>query len=192
VLATFVIGLREGLEASLIIGIIAAFLGRQGRRDALRQVWVGVAAAVAICVAIAIILRVVAHDLPGRGQDGLETVIGFLAVAMVTSMIVWMRSHARQLKGQLEGSAAAALAAGSASALVAMAFLAVLREGFDRLGLNELIAVIHPENERSRRVATKLGMRPEVQVHNPVLGREVDIWQITHGAGIAAAQRDRR
>jgi high-affinity iron transporter len=131
VLATFVIGLREGLEASLIIGIIAAFLGRQGRRDALRQVWIGVGTAVVICVTIAVVLRVVAADLPDRGQEGLETVVGALAVAMVTSMIVWMRRHARELKGQLEGSAAAALAAGSASVLVAMAFLAVLREGFE-------------------------------------------------------------
>ena len=62
----------------------------------------------------------------------------------------------------------------------------MLRDGFDRLGLSELIAVIHPENKRSRRVATKLGMRPECQVHNPVLGREVEIWQTTPGAGPAA------
>jgi high-affinity iron transporter len=131
VLATFVIGLREGLEASLIVGIIAAFLGKHGRRDALRQVWFGVGAAVAICVGIAIALQVLAADLPQKQQEGLETVVGVLAVAMVTSMIVWMRRHARQLKGQLEGAAAAALANGSASALVVMAFLAVLREGFE-------------------------------------------------------------
>lgn len=130
-LATFVIGLREGLEAALIVGIIAAFLGRHGRRDALRQVWIGVAAAIVICVGIAVALRVVATDLPQRQQEGLETVVGVLAVAMVTSMIVWMRRHARELKGQLEGAAAAALVSGSAFALVAMAFLAVLREGFE-------------------------------------------------------------
>ena len=130
-LATFVIGLREGLEASLIVGIIAAFLGKHGRRDALRQVWFGVGAAVAICVGIAIALQVLAADLPQKQQEGLETVVGVLAVAMVTSMIVWMRRHARELKGQLEGAAAAALANGSASALVVMAFLAVLREGFE-------------------------------------------------------------
>jgi high-affinity iron transporter len=131
VLATFVIGLREGLEASLIVGIIAAFLGRHGRRDALGQVWFGVGTAVLICVGIAIALHVLAADLPQRQQEGLETVVGVLAVAMVTSMIWWMRRHARELKGQLEGAAAAALANGSASALVVMAFLAVLREGFE-------------------------------------------------------------
>lgn len=130
-LATFVIGLREGLEASLIVGIIAAFLGRHGRRDALRQVWVGVAAAVAICIAIGVVLQVVEQSLPQAQQEGLETVVGLFAVCMVTFMIIWMRGHARSMKGDLEGAAAAALARGSANALVAMAFLAVLREGFE-------------------------------------------------------------
>ncbi len=130
-LPTFVIGLREGLEASLIVGIVAAFLGRQGRKDALRQVWIGVGIAVAICLSIGIALQVISTNLPQRQQEGLETVVGLFAVAMVTYMVVWMRKHARDLKGHLEGAAAAALADGSAKALVMMAFLAVLREGFE-------------------------------------------------------------
>jgi high-affinity iron transporter len=128
---TLVIALREGVEASLIVGIIAAFLAREGRRDAMRQVWAGVAIAVALCVGIAVLLRVVGEQLPQREQEGLETVIGLIAVAAVTYMIVWMRRHARGIKAELEGSAASALAAGSTMALVAMAFLAVLREGFE-------------------------------------------------------------
>jgi high-affinity iron transporter len=131
VLPTFVIGLREGLEASLIVGIIAAFLGKQGRRDALRQVWFGVGVAIAICVGIAVTLQLVSRDLPQRQQEGLETVIGALAVGMVTYMIVWMHRHSRRMKGELEAAARSALAEGSARALVVMAFLAVLREGFE-------------------------------------------------------------
>ena len=130
-LPTFVIGLREGLEAALIVGIIAAFLGQQGRRDALRLVWFGTAVAVAICVGVAIVLQVISSDLPQRQQEGLETVVGALAVCMVTYMIIFMRRHARGLKKDLEGAAASALASGSSRALVAMAFLAVLREGFE-------------------------------------------------------------
>ena len=130
-LPTFVIGLREGLEASLIVGIIAAFVGRQRRRDALRQVWIGVAVAVVICVGIAIALRVATAELPQKEQEGLETIVGALAVAMVTVMIVWMRKHARGMKRELEDATAGALASGSAGALVVMAFLAVLREGFE-------------------------------------------------------------
>jgi high-affinity iron transporter len=130
-LPTLVIGLREGLEASLIVGIVAGFLAGQGRRDALRQVWAGVLAAVVICLGVGVGLQLLSADLPQAQQEGLETVIGLFAVAMVTYMVVWMRRHARDLKGELEGAAGTALARGSAAALVLMAFLAVLREGFE-------------------------------------------------------------
>jgi high-affinity iron transporter len=128
---TLVIALREGVEASLIVGIIAAFLVKEGRRDAIKQMWIGVGIAVALCLGIAVLLEVVGEQLPQREQEGLETVIGLIAVAAVTYMIVWMRRNARGIKAALEGSAATALARGSAMALVAMAFLAVLREGFE-------------------------------------------------------------
>jgi high-affinity iron transporter len=128
---TFVITLREGVEAALIVGIIAAFLVKEGRRDALRQMWIGVAIAVALCVGVAVLLEVIGQELPQREQEGLETVVGLIAVMAVTYMIVWMRRNARGIKATLEGEAASALAAGSTMALVAMAFLAVLREGLE-------------------------------------------------------------
>jgi high-affinity iron transporter len=131
VIPTLVITLREGVEASLIVGIVAAFLVKQGRRDALGSMWLGVGLAVAICVAVAVALRVVGEQLPQREQEGLETIVGLIAVGMITYMIIWMRRHARGLKAQLEGHVAEALAVGSATALVGMAFLAVLREGFE-------------------------------------------------------------
>ena len=130
-LPTFVIGLREGLEAALIVGIVAAFLSKQGRRDALRQVWIGVGLAILLCVGVGIALHILSEDLPQKQQEGLETVVGLLAVAMVTYMVLWMRRHSRDMKRDLEGAAQSALANGSAKALVAMAFLAVLREGFE-------------------------------------------------------------
>jgi high-affinity iron transporter len=130
-LPTFVITLREGVEAALIVGIVAAFLVKEGHRDALPRMWFGVGIAVALCTAVAIVLRVVGENLPQREQEGLETVVGLIAVAMVTYMIVWMRRHARNLKASLQSSAAEALAAGSTVALVGMAFLAVLREGLE-------------------------------------------------------------
>jgi len=130
-LPTFVIGLREGLEAALIVGIIASFLGQQGRRDALRKVWLGVGIAVAICVAVAIGLQVFSSDLPSRQQEQLETVVGGIAIIMVSYMVLWMRRHSRDLKKDLEGAAGRALSEGSSTALVMMAFLAVLREGFE-------------------------------------------------------------
>ena len=128
---TFVITLREGVEASLIIGIIAAFLVKEGRRDAMRQMWLGIGIAVALCAGVAVALRVIGQELPTKGQEGLETVVSLIAVAAVTYMIVWMRRHARGIKAELQGEAASALATGSTMALVGMAFLAVLREGFE-------------------------------------------------------------
>lgn len=131
VLATFVIGLREGLEAALIVGIVAGFLRQRGEDRALRPMWLGVGLAVLICVAVAVVLQVVAADLPQQEQEGMESIIGVIAVAMITYMIVWMRRHARGMRRELESAAESALAHGSTWALVAMAFLAVLREGFE-------------------------------------------------------------
>ena len=144
-LPTFVIGLREGLEAALIVGIIAAFLGQEGRRDALRQVWIGTAAAVVICVGIGVGLQVISAGLPQRQQEGLETVVGVFAAAMVTYMVIFMRRHARDLKSDLQGAAASALASGSTRALVVMAFLAVLREGFETAVF--LLATFHASGD---------------------------------------------
>jgi high-affinity iron transporter len=131
VLPTLVIGLREGVEASLIVGIVAAFLRQEGRRDALRWMWAGVVAAIVLCAGVAVALQVVDRQLPQAEQEGLETVVAAVAVGMVTFMIVWMRRHARGLGRELRASAAGALASGSAWALVGMAFFAVVREGLE-------------------------------------------------------------
>jgi high-affinity iron transporter len=132
-LPTFVIGLREGLEAALIVGIIAAFLNKQGRSDLLRWVFGGIAAATALCVAAGVALNQLSKGLPQKQQEGLETVIAALAVAMVSYMVIWMKRNSRELKGQLEALTADAMGArsGAARALVFMAFLAVLREGLE-------------------------------------------------------------
>ena len=130
-LPTFVIGLREGVEASLIVGIVAAFLTQQGRRDALKKMWFGVITAVLLCVGVGVLLQVIDENLPQRQQEMLETIVALIAVSMVTYMILFMKRHARNLKGELESRAGDALAAGSASALILMAFLAVMREGLE-------------------------------------------------------------
>ena len=94
---------------------------------------------------MAIALQVISHDLPQRQQEGLETVVGALAVVMVTYMIMFMRKHARGMKRDLEGAAASALASGSSRALVIMAFLAVLREGFETAVF--LLATFHASGD---------------------------------------------
>jgi len=131
VLPTFVIGLREGLEASLIVGIIAAFLLRRGDRRALRPMWGGVVLALLVCFALAIVLRLVGESLPSKQREAMEGFLALLAVGGVTYMVVWMRRHSRELRGQLETHAETALMNGSVWALVGMAFFAVIREGLE-------------------------------------------------------------
>ena len=130
-LPTFIIGLREGLEAALIVGIIAAFLIQRGERKALRPMWYGVGLAVALCTGVALALEALDQSLPHKQQEGLATILALLAVAGVTYMVVWMKRHSRELKGSLEASAENALVLGSAWALIGMAFFAVLREGLE-------------------------------------------------------------
>jgi high-affinity iron transporter len=130
-LPTFVIGLREGLEASLIVGIIAAFLIQRERRSALRAMWIGVGAAVALCLSIALAAQLAGTDLPERQREGMTSVLSLVAVCAVTYMIVWMRRHARELRRSVESSAEAALAGATSRTIVGMAFVAVLREGLE-------------------------------------------------------------
>lgn len=126
---TFLIGLREGLEASIIVGIIGAFLRRNGK--SIRPMATGVGAAVVLSVAVGIGLDLVSTSLPQRQQEMLETVIGVVAVVFVTTMIIWMNRNSSHLKGELEHEAAQAVRTGSSLALATMAFLAVLKEGFE-------------------------------------------------------------
>ncbi len=128
-LATFVIGLREGLEAALIVGIIAAFLRNNGK--SLFAMWWGVGLAIALSIAVGVGLSLVEQALPQAAQEGMETVIGAVAIFFVTGMIAWMQAHARSLKKDLEAEAAEAISHAGAFALASMAFLAVLREGFE-------------------------------------------------------------
>ena len=130
-LTTFVIGLREGLEASLIVVIIAAFLTRNAERRSVRLMWIGVAAAVGLCLALAAGLQAFNQTLQPGAQQMMEGILALVAVAGVTYMIVWMRRHSRTLRSDLEDRARDALARRSALALVGMAFLAVIREGIE-------------------------------------------------------------
>jgi high-affinity iron transporter len=128
-IGTFLIGLREGLEASLIVSIVAAFLKRNG--STVRPMFAGVALAVLLSVGVGVGLDLFAASLPQAQQEMMETVINAIAVVFVTSMIIWMNGNAAQLKGELEREARQAVNRGGAFALAAMAFLAVLKEGFE-------------------------------------------------------------
>lgn len=130
-LPTFFLMLREGLEAALIVGIIAAYLVKIGRRDALDKVIVGVLAAIGLAIALGVGITMTIERLPFVLQETLEGIAALLAVGVLTWMLFWMRRQGRLLKGELEHGVDSALTSGSTWALVALSFLAVIREGFE-------------------------------------------------------------
>lgn len=129
-LANFLIGLREGLEAALVVGILVAYLIRAGHRDRLTALWTGVGAAVAGSLAVGALLTFTSHSMSFRDQEAFGGVMSIIAVAFVTGMIFWMRAQSRALKGELQDKMRGALA-GGAWALGVVAFLAVGREGLE-------------------------------------------------------------
>ncbi len=130
-LSTFIIGLREGLEAALIVGMIGAFLVRNSDRRGLRSMWLGVGLAAGLCVAAAVALNIAGQRLPLQLREGLEGVLTLVAVGGVTYMLVWMKRHSRDMRSDLEARTAAALDQKSNLALVVLAFVAVIREGLE-------------------------------------------------------------
>ena len=123
--------LREGFEASLIVGIVLAFLHRTGRRDGFLPVWIGVAAAVALSVGVGIALFAVGAELHGTAEYLWEGSAMLLAAALLTWMIFWMRRQARTLRSDIEGRVQSAIGDGSFVALATVAFVGVLREGVE-------------------------------------------------------------
>ncbi len=129
-LGNYLIGLREGLEASLVVVILVAYLVRSDRRHLLPRIWAGVAVAVAMSVAFGALLTFGPRRLTFEAQEALGGILSIVAVGFVTWMVFWMARHARALSGELRGRIDAAAEAGRAS-LALVAFLAVGREGLE-------------------------------------------------------------
>jgi high-affinity iron transporter len=129
-LSTFIIALREGLEAALIVGILVAYLVKTGRKALLAPLWAGVSLAVVVSLATGAFLTFTSTELSPRGEEFFAGTTSFLAVGFVTWMVFWMKRTARHLKGQLEGQMSTAVLAGPL-ALAAAAFFAVVREGLE-------------------------------------------------------------
>ncbi|GAA2707093.1 MULTISPECIES: iron uptake transporter permease EfeU [Actinoplanes] len=128
--AIYLIGLREGLEITLVVSILVAFLVKSDRKPLLRLVWAGVALAAAISVGFAVLLQVGIARLSSTHQELFEAIASFVAVAFVTWMIFWMRRMARHMGRELRGRMESAIEVGPV-AIASVAFLAVIREGLE-------------------------------------------------------------
>jgi high-affinity iron transporter len=126
------IGLREGLEAALVVSILIAFLVKSDQRSSLKWVWGGVAAALLICVGIGTVIAYTIGELPFEQQEIVGGSLSIAAVAFVTWMIFWMRATARTIAKELRGKLSDALAIGPVAVAV-MALLAVGREGLETM-----------------------------------------------------------
>ncbi len=129
--AAFLVTLREGLEAALIISIILAYLARTGNYRQFRNVWLGTGAAVVVSLAVGAVLFWTLGQLSGRAEAIFEGVAMFSAVLVLTYMVIWMKRQARNIKAHLEAQLQSALAAGSALAMASLAFIVVVREGIE-------------------------------------------------------------
>jgi len=129
-LANYLIGLREGLEAALVVSILVAYLVKTGHRDRLPAIWLGVGSATALSLAFGALLSFTSQHMSFQAQEAFGGVMSILAVGLVTWMIFWMKRTARFLKRELEGKLADALTVGRA-ALVTIAFVSVAREGIE-------------------------------------------------------------
>jgi high-affinity iron transporter len=129
--ASYLIGLREGLEMVLIVSVLVAYLVKTGRRKHLLPVWAGVGAAAALSIGFGWALSYVSTTvLGGPGQELFDAITSTLAVALVTWMVFWMRRTARKLSGELRGRLDGAIGLG-VGAVVGIAFLSVAREGLE-------------------------------------------------------------
>lgn len=142
-LVPFLIMLREGVEASLIVGIVASYLRQTGRTAWLRSVWIGVVAASLLCLVLGVALDFAKAEFPQRQQELFEGVVGIIAVVILSSMVLWMQQAARSMKATLHRSIEQAIGQpgrdggsegarpGQGWALVGMVFFAVGREGLE-------------------------------------------------------------
>ena len=130
-LSSFLITLREGLEAALIIGIILAYLSRTDNRQGFKPVWVGISLAVVTSLIGGATIFLLVGEFSGQAEEIFEGIAMFVAAGILTWMIFWMRKQAINIKAHLHAQIQSVLTSGSSLGLVMLAFVVVVREGIE-------------------------------------------------------------
>ena len=160
-LAPFLIMFREGIEAALIVGIIASYLKQTGRSNLMSAVWVGIVLATLLCLAIAILLQIGGQEFPYQQQKLFAAGVSAIAVGVLTWMVFWMKRASRSIKGELESQVEVAIHPDQSEdklnfALIGMAFFAVAREGLESVVF--LLATFQQEQGSQSAVALGAGL----------------------------------
>ncbi|MFJ2331548.1 iron uptake transporter permease EfeU [Pseudomonas helleri] len=157
-LVPFLIMLREGIEAALIVGIIASYLKQTGRGQWMPAVWIGVFLAAALSLLVGGGLELMSAEFPQKQQELFEGIVGLIAVGILSSMVFWMRKVARSIKSSLHTSLDHALAGSKhqVTALIAMVFFAVAREGLETVFF--LLAVFQQSEGPAAPLGALLGL----------------------------------
>lgn len=132
-LVPFLIMLREGIEAALVVGIVAGYLHQTGRAAWMPYIWIGILLAAAMSLFVGAALQMLSAEFPQKAQELFEAAVGLVAVGVLTAMVFWMRRVARSIGATLRDAIDSAFTSsrGQGVALVAMVFFAVAREGLE-------------------------------------------------------------
>ena len=188
--AAFLITLREGLEAALIVAIVMAYLRQLGRADQFRWVAAGALAGVGVSLAAGAGVYLAIGELEGKAEEFTEGIIALVAVGVLTWMIFWMRRQARTVGAELRGRVDRALATGAVLGLVSIVFIGVVREGLETALF--LLAVILDSGAVSTAVGAFAGLALAIALGYGLYrgGQQINLrlfFQVTGGLIIVVA-----
>jgi high-affinity iron transporter len=143
-LASFIVTFREALEAALVIGIIAAYIARIGRKDLYRYLAVGIIGAIFASAAVAFAFKLIFGELGGIAGSLFEGIVALTAAIVLTYMIFWMAHYSKQIKGELQEKIDMAITKGQMLGIAALSFFAVFREGVETVLFLGTLAIRSP------------------------------------------------
>ncbi len=143
-LVSFLITFREALEAALIIGIIAAYIARMGRKDLYRYLYTGIIGAVVASTGVALVFKLIYGELEGIAEGLFEGAVALTAAAVLTYMIFWMASNSKKIKGELQEKIDISISQGQMLGIAALSFISVFREGVETVLFLGTLAISSP------------------------------------------------